>query len=78
MKTALNYFRETCNEIVREGLSKKERVLITPQGARVKTDDGKEVINMCSNNYLGLGNNDEVIASFWMSMLGAFLKMQTK
>lgn len=61
MKTALKYFKETCETIEKEGLTKNEKIITTPQGARVKLSDGKEVINMCANNYLGLGNNPEVI-----------------
>ena len=61
MKTALNYFRKTCETIEKEGLTKNEKIITTPQGAKVKLSDGKEVINMCANNYLGLGNNPEVI-----------------
>ncbi len=61
MKSALKYFKETCETIEKEGLTKNEKIITTPQGARVKLSDGKEVINMCANNYLGLGNNPEVI-----------------
>lgn len=61
MKSALNYFKEICENIEREGLSKNEKIITTPQGARVGLSDGREVINMCANNYLGLGNNPEVI-----------------
>ena len=43
------------------GLYKKERVIITPQGADIKTDDGREVINFCANNYLGLSSHPKVI-----------------
>ena len=45
------------------GLSKTERVLTTPQGALVKTTDGREVINLCANNYLGLSSHPQVIAA---------------
>ncbi len=61
MKTALKYFKETCEEINREGLTKNEKVITSPQGSKVDLSDGKKVINMCANNYLGLGNNSEVI-----------------
>lgn len=61
MKTALKYFRETCETIEKEGLTKNEKIITTPQGAKVKLSDGKQVINMCANNYLGLGNNLDVI-----------------
>lgn len=43
------------------GLFKKERVITTPQGAVIKTDDGKDVINFCANNYLGLSSHPSVI-----------------
>ena len=61
MKTALKYFKETCATIEKEGLTKNEKIITTPQGAKVKLSDGKQVINMCANNYLGLGNNRDVI-----------------
>ncbi len=61
MKTALKYFKETCETIEKEGLTKNEKVITTPQGAKVGLSDGREVINMCANNYLGLGNNPEII-----------------
>lgn len=43
------------------GLYKSERILTTPQGAVVKTADGREVINLCANNYLGLSSHPLVI-----------------
>jgi len=61
MKSALKYFREICENIEKEGLTKNEKVIAAPQGAKVKLQDGREVINMCANNYLGLANNAEVI-----------------
>ena len=61
MKTALKYFKETCETIEKDGLTKNEKIIATPQGAKVLLSEGKEVINMCANNYLGLSNNPEVI-----------------
>lgn len=43
------------------GLYKEERIIVTPQGAEVKVDSGKEVIIMCANNYLGLSSHPKVI-----------------
>ena len=43
------------------GLFKNERVITTPQGAVIKTEDGKAVINFCANNYLGLSSHPSVI-----------------
>jgi glycine C-acetyltransferase len=48
------------DEISRAGLYKEERVLQTPQQARVRVPRG-EVLNLCANNYLGLANHPEVI-----------------
>lgn len=55
------HLQDQLNEIEQNGLFKKERVIITPQGATVKTNDGKEVIIFCSNNYLGLSSHPKVI-----------------
>src|SRR5882672_10809550 len=49
------------NSIREAGLFKKERIITTPQGADIKTTDGKEVINFCANNYLGLSSHPRVI-----------------
>ena len=43
------------------GLYKKERTILSPQGAAVKVNDGSEVINFCANNYLGLSSHPEVV-----------------
>ena len=45
------------------GLYKAERVLTTPQGALVTLADGRQVINLCANNYLGLSSHPAVIAA---------------
>ena len=45
------------------GTFKTERVLESPQAARIRVADGREVINMCANNYLGLANHPEVVAA---------------
>ncbi|HVJ63207.1 MAG TPA: glycine C-acetyltransferase [Tahibacter sp.] len=44
-----------------QGLYKVERIITTPQSAAIKTDDGREVLNFCANNYLGLADNREII-----------------
>ena len=43
------------------GLYKRERIITTPQGAVIKTSDGREVLNFCSNNYLGLSSHPLVL-----------------
>ena len=61
MKKALSYFEKTLDEIRQSGTSKDERILTTPQGARISTRTARDVLNMCANNYLGLSGNQELI-----------------
>lgn len=51
------------NAIREAGLYKKERIITTPQGADIKTSEGKEVINFCANNYLGLSSHPRIVAA---------------
>ncbi|MHB8209422.1 glycine C-acetyltransferase [Mucilaginibacter sp.] len=48
-------------EIEKAGLYKRERIITSPQGADITVQGGKEVINFCANNYLGLSSNPKVI-----------------
>jgi glycine C-acetyltransferase len=50
-------------DIRAEGLYKDERVIATPQGAIIRVADGKEVLNFCANNYLGLANDPSICAA---------------
>ncbi|KAB2805336.1 glycine C-acetyltransferase [Phaeocystidibacter luteus] len=55
------HLQEELKQIEADGLYKRERIITTPQDAVIKTDDGKEVLNFCSNNYLGLSSHPKVI-----------------
>jgi glycine C-acetyltransferase len=55
------HLRSELDAIRESGLFKTERVIATPQGAVIKTADGREVINLCANNYLGLSSHPKVI-----------------
>ncbi len=45
------------------GLYKNERIIVSPQGASICVADGKEVLNFCANNYLGLSNHPKLRAA---------------
>ncbi|MFZ5551112.1 MAG: glycine C-acetyltransferase [Pseudomonadota bacterium] len=55
------HLRTELEGIRASGLYKAERIIATPQGAHVRTTDGREVINLCANNYLGLSSHPQVI-----------------
>jgi glycine C-acetyltransferase len=50
-------------EIRHAGTYKSERVILTPQGSTIRVADGKPVLNLCANNYLGLAQHPEVRAA---------------
>jgi glycine C-acetyltransferase len=56
-------FQQTLDEIRQAGLYKQERVITTPQGVTIRVQGGREVLNFCANNYLGLADHPEVIAA---------------
>lgn len=53
--------REELAAIKEAGLYKEERIITSPQDAVIRVAGGKEVINFCANNYLGLSSHPEVI-----------------
>ncbi|GHA47097.1 2-amino-3-ketobutyrate coenzyme A ligase [Salinimicrobium marinum] len=55
------HLQKEIEEIKEEGLYKTERVITSPQGAAITIQGGKEVINFCANNYLGLSSHPDVI-----------------
>jgi len=62
MNPTFNTFLEQELEAIKsDGLYKSERIISSKQGAEVKLTDGTELINLCSNNYLGLSSHPAVI-----------------
>jgi glycine C-acetyltransferase len=51
------------NEIRSAGLFKAERVIVSPQGSSIRVTDGKEVLNLCANNYLGLADDPRIVTA---------------
>mgnify|MGYP002651808401 FL=1 len=62
MYTIKNELTAALAEIENAGLTKRERLLTTPQGSHVTTTTG-EALNFCANNYLGLADHPEIIAA---------------
>src|ERR1700720_1246500 len=55
------HLSQTLEEIKSQGLYKTERIITSPQDAHIAVADGKRVLNMCANNYLGLADHPELI-----------------
>lgn len=60
---ALQNINAALEEIKKQGLYKEERIITTPQGPDIMVQPGRDVINMCANNYLGLSNHPRLIAA---------------
>lgn len=51
------YLQQQLGEIEAAGLTKRERIIISPQDAHIEVEGGRRVLNMCANNYLGLAEH---------------------
>ena len=60
-KTLQPVLQKELEQIENDGLYKRERIIVTPQGADIKISTGQGVINFCANNYLGLSSHPHVI-----------------
>lgn len=56
-----NHLQQELDNIREAGLYKDERIIVSPQSAVIHLEDGKEVLNFCANNYLGLSNHPKLI-----------------
>ncbi|MBU0745067.1 MAG: glycine C-acetyltransferase [Gammaproteobacteria bacterium] len=58
-----DHLTEELKKLQENGLYKQERIITSPQAATIKTSGGIPVINMCANNYLGLANHPDLVAT---------------
>ncbi|HOW30604.1 MAG TPA: glycine C-acetyltransferase, partial [Bacteroidales bacterium] len=58
-----SFLQKELTGIEEAGLFKRERIIVSPQGAEIKINTGAEVLNFCANNYLGLSNNAKLVAA---------------
>lgn len=56
-----DFLQEELTQIQQAGLYKKERIIVSEQGAEITISTGEKVLNFCANNYLGLSSHPEVI-----------------
>lgn len=57
------HLKNELKNIEEAGLYKNERIIVTPQSAKIKVDTGQEVLNFCANNYLGLSDHPRLISA---------------
>jgi len=61
--TVKEQMKRQLEELRAQGLYKSERVITTPQSARVRVGRGEPVLNFCANNYLGLASHPAIVAA---------------
>jgi len=61
MRPALTRFAAELDALRAQGLFKSERIIASPQSAEITLADGRQVLNFCANNYLGLADHPRVI-----------------
>ena len=59
--TFIDHIRGELRQMSEAGLCKGERLITTPQSVIVRTVDGRQLINLCANNYLGLSSHPAVV-----------------
>ena len=64
----LSFYQHTLNQIKTDGLYKSERFIASSQSSQILLEDGRSVINMCANNYLGLADHPRVVEAARQSL----------
>ncbi|SCA63906.1 2-amino-3-ketobutyrate coenzyme A ligase [Chlamydiales bacterium SCGC AG-110-P3] len=62
-KTLYNNLTQELEQLKAEGLFKEEREITSSQSAKISLADGKQVLNFCANNYLGLASHPDLITA---------------
>jgi 8-amino-7-oxononanoate synthase len=63
MNGAFSQLTDNLDDFARQGLYRSRRIIESPQGVNLKID-GRNIVNFCSNDYLGLANHSEVVNAF--------------
>ena len=58
-----SFLSDELSQIKQAGLFKDERIITSPQDARIEVSGGQEVLNFCANNYLGLASHPDIITA---------------
>jgi glycine C-acetyltransferase len=62
-QSLLDRLEAQTSELAGAGLFKRERVIASPQDPVIRLEDGREVLNFCANNYLGLAHHPDIVAA---------------
>jgi glycine C-acetyltransferase len=63
MQRFIDHLARQITALHHNGLYKTERLITSPQSARIELEDGREVLNFCANNYLGLADHPDLVAA---------------
>jgi glycine C-acetyltransferase len=69
-KSFLTHLRSQLAQLEETGLYKNERIILSPQSGTIELENGQMVLNLCSNNYLGLANHPRVLKAAQESYAG--------